>query len=146
MSTVASTIVTKRKRSRRTELVLLAATWVITASLYILASLGSHGAWPTNLTRFIGIMVGISLVLHVAIRFLAPSASQVLLPIATMLNGIGLVEIVRWNPPRASYQELWYAVSAVGAIAVLLIVRNARLLDRYPVSYTHLTLPTIYSV
>ncbi len=131
MSIVASATVTQRKRSRRTELVLLIASWAITAAFYVLASLGSHGAMPANLSRFLAFMVGVSLALHLAIRYLAPYASQILLPVATMLNGIGLVEIIRWNPPRASFQALWFAISAVAVVIVLVVVRNARDLDRY---------------
>jgi len=131
LSTVGSAAVTNRTRSRRTELVLLLASWAISTAFYVLASLGSHGAMPTNLYPFLGVMVGVSMGLHIAIRFLAPYSSQILLPIATMLNGIGFVEIVRWNPPRASYQALWFALSAVGVVIVLAVVRNARDLDRY---------------
>jgi len=131
LSTVDSRVVTKRKRSRRTELVLLLASWAITTAFYVLASLGSHGAMPTNLYRFLAVMIGISYGLHLGIRFLAPFSSQILLPIATMLNGIGFVEIVRWNPPRASYQALWFAISAVAVLVTLALVRRARDLDRY---------------
>ena len=34
-------------------------------------------------------------------RWLAPKANAVILPMAVLLNGIGYVVIVRWNPVRA---------------------------------------------
>jgi hypothetical protein len=54
-----------------------------------------------------------------------------LLPIATLLNGIGYVEIARWNPPYAKTQTLWFFVSAVGLALTLKFVRHVRDLDRY---------------
>ena len=44
-------------------------------------------------------VLGISLVAHLANRWLVPNANAVVLPIAALLNGIGYVVIARWNPP-----------------------------------------------
>jgi len=101
---------------------LLLGVWVIVAGFYVLASLGSHGAMPTNVYFFLAAMVGISLAMHLIVRWLAPKASQILLPVSALLNGIGFIEISRWNPPLASQQALWYAVSAI-AVAVTVAVR-----------------------
>ncbi len=119
------------RRGRSTELVLLVATWVIISGFFILASLGAQGHIPANATSYLAVMVGISLGLHLAIRFLAPHSSQILIPIATMLNGVGFVEIARWNPPLASLQAFWYGVSAIAVVVTLLLVRRARDLDRF---------------
>ena len=116
----------------------MAMAWFITTAFYVLASLGSQGHMPSRLWLFLTSIVVISLCMHVAIRRLAPNSSQVLLPIATLLNGIGYVEIARWNPPRAAYQAVWFLVSAVGLILVLALVRRIRDLDRY----RYLTLTT----
>ena len=123
--------VTKSSQSRRTELILLVAVWVVVSGFYVLASLGSQGVMPAHVYEFLGAMIGISVALHIAVRFLAPRSSQVLLPIAALLNGIGFVEISRWNPPLASQQALWFAVSALSVVAVLVIIRHTRDLDRY---------------
>jgi peptidoglycan glycosyltransferase len=124
--------------SRSTELGLMAMAWFITTAFYVLASLGSQGHMPSRLWLFLTSIVAVSLCMHVAIRILAPRSSQVLLPIATLLNGIGYVEIARWNPTRAAYQAVWFLVSAVGLIVVLALVRRIRDLDRY----RYLTLTT----
>ena len=116
----------------------MAMAWFITTAFYVLASLGSQGHMPSRLWLFLTSIVVISLCMHVAIRRLAPNSSQVLLPIATLLNGIGYVEIARWHPPRAAYQAVWFLVSAVGLILVLALVRRIRDLDRY----RYLTLTT----
>jgi peptidoglycan glycosyltransferase len=105
--------------------------WVIITSFYVLASLGSQGHMPHRLWVFLGAMVTISLAMHIAIRRYAPRSSQVLLPIATLLNGVGYVEIARWNTSQATYQSLWFLVSAIVVIATLKIVRHVKDLDRY---------------
>ncbi len=105
--------------------------WVIITSFYILASLGSQGHMPHRLWFFLAAMVTISLGMHIAIRHYAPRSSQVLLPIATLLNGIGYVEIARWNSSQATYQSLWFLVSAIVVIVTLKLVRHVKDLDRY---------------
>ena len=105
--------------------------WIITGAFYVLASLGSQGHMPDRLWAFLAGVIAISLGLHVAIRHYAPNASQVLLPIATLLNGIGYVEIARWNPTYASNQSLWFLISAVAVVITLKVVTRVRDLDRY---------------
>ncbi len=105
--------------------------WIVIASFYVLASLGAKGHLPTRLGVFLTFIVAISLALHFAIRFLAPNASQVLLPIATLLNGIGYVEIARWNPQAAGNQSLWVLLSAIALVITLTVVRHVKDLDRY---------------
>jgi cell division protein FtsW (lipid II flippase) len=105
--------------------------WIIIGSFYVLASLGAKGHLPARLGLFLTAIIAISLALHVFIRYLAPNASQVLLPIATLLNGVGYVEIARWNPQAAGNQALWYLISAGALVATLIFVRSVRDLDRY---------------
>jgi peptidoglycan glycosyltransferase len=105
--------------------------WIITSAFYALASLGSQGKMPPRFLWFLGGIVVISLLMHFAIQRWAPHSSEVLLPIATLLNGIGYVEIARWNPPFASEQSFWYLASAVGLVLTLIFVRHVRDLDRY---------------
>ncbi len=97
----------------------------------MLASLGSQGKMPDRFGWFLGGIVLISLLMHFAIQRYAPRASQILLPIATLLNGIGYVEIARWNPPFARDQAMWFLISAVGLTLTLKFVRHVRDLDRY---------------
>lgn len=123
---------TKRSHNLRlTELGLLALAWVITSAFYVLASLGSQGKMPARFGWFLGGIVLISLLMHFAVQRYAPRASEILLPIATLLNGIGYVEIARWNTPYAKTQTLWFFVSAVGLALTLKLVRHVRDLDRY---------------
>ena len=86
---------------------------------------------PPSFLFFLAGIVLISLLMHFAIARYAPNASEILLPIATLLNGIGYVEIARWDPPAARNQALWFLVSAVGLAVTLKVVRHVRDLDRY---------------
>ena len=104
---------------------------MIIAGFYVLASLGSQGTMPPHLYVFLSIFMGGSFGISLGIRFLAPQSSQILLPIATLLNGIGFVEITRWNPPLASQQTLWFIMSGIGVLVLLGVVRHVRDLDRY---------------
>ena len=105
--------------------------WFVVTAFYILMTLATKGHLPTSLDFFLAVLIAVSLAMHFAIRRYAPKASQVLLPVATLLNGIGYVEIARWNPPRAGYQALWFVVSAVIVILTLKFVKSVRDLDRY---------------
>ena len=105
--------------------------WIIVTSFYVLAFLGALGHTPPRLWLFLTVLVATSLSLHLAIRRLAPYSSQVLLPVATFLNGIGYVEIARWSPNAAGYQALWFLVSAIGVVVTLVLVKHVRDLDRY---------------
>jgi cell division protein FtsW (lipid II flippase) len=105
--------------------------WVVVTAFYILMTLATKGRLPARLDFFLAVLIAVSLAMHFAIRRYAPQASQVLLPVATLLNGIGYVEIARWNPPRAGYQALWFVVSAFIVILTLKFVKSVRDLDRY---------------
>ena len=121
----------ERAPYRSIELGLLLLSAIVVTSLYVLASLGANGKIPDRLWFFFVFVLGVSLFLHVSISRLAPFSSQVLLPIASLLNGIGYVEIARWNPPEAQDQARWVALSAVIFVLVLYFVRRIRDLDRY---------------
>ena len=114
-----------------TELGLMLLAWIMTSAFYALAWLGAQGRMPPGFTTFVGGLVAVSLVMHIAIVRLAPRASQILLPIAILLNGIGYVEIARWDPPLAHNQALWFVLSAVALGVTLAVVRHVRDVDRY---------------
>ena len=109
----------------------MVVAWVISTCFYIVMFLSTKGHLPTRLGVFLGVLITVSLLMHVAIRRYAPRASQVLLPIATLLNGIGYVEIARWNPKAAGYQAFWFVVSGVIVVLTLKFIKSIRDLDRY---------------
>ncbi len=123
--------VTGPKPKRRTELGLLVFASLLTTALYVIAELGAKSKIPPHIGPFLGILLGLSLVAHMANRWLAPQANAVILPLAALLNGIGYVIISRWNPPYAKAQAGWVAIGIALYIVTLLAVRYTRDLERY---------------
>jgi peptidoglycan glycosyltransferase len=86
---------------------------------------------------FLGIIVGLPLVAHVAVRRLAPQADGMLLPLASLLNGLGYVFIVRLDEARreprglAGLQSVWMILGIAAFVGTLMLVRDARKLERY---------------
>src|SRR5580704_2948880 len=123
--------VRRPKPKRRTELGLLIFGSLIVVATYVLASVGTTSKIPTNLGPFLGVMLGLALVAHVANRIYAPDANAVLLPIATLLNGLGYVMLARIGQNWAQAQAGWTAVGVGAYVVTLAVVRRSRDLDRY---------------
>jgi cell division protein FtsW (lipid II flippase) len=94
----------------------------------------------------VAILFTIFLGVHIAIRYLAPYADPVILPTVALINGIGVAFLRRLDlgavaPAQradlttftgiAFRQIQWTAAAAIGAVALLLIVRDHRSLSRY---------------
>ena len=118
---------------RRTELGLLILGALIVAAAYVLAEVGTTSKIPPHLGWFLGIVVGLGLVAHIANRFYAPDANPVLLPVVTLLNGLGYVMIARIGSPDAPAirQAAWTAIGVGAYVLTLMVVRRSRDLDRY---------------
>ncbi len=117
---------------RRTELGLLILSALIIVATYVLAVAGTTAKIPADLGPFLGIVLGLALAAHVANRVYAPDANPVLLPLVTLLNGLGYVMIARIGPPHfATAQAGWTAVGVGAYILTLMVVRRSRDLDRY---------------
>ena len=56
---------------RNTELGLVILAAMITGGLYALASLGNNASMPANFWPFLGVVLGLMLVAHIAVRRLA---------------------------------------------------------------------------
>jgi cell division protein FtsW (lipid II flippase) len=121
------------KPRRRTELGLLVFGSLLVTGLYILAEEGAKSRIPPHIGYFLAAIVGLALVAHLANRWLVPDANPVILPLAALLNGIGYVIIVRWNPnkPEPKEQAAWAAIGVLFYVLTLLIVRYSRDLERY---------------
>ena len=116
---------------RSTELGLVLLGGVVTAALYTLASLGRTASIPADIGPFLGVVLGLVVVAHIATRRLARSADGVLLPVAGLLNGVGYVFIARLDDDLAGLQAVWTAVGIAAFIATLVFVRRTRALEGY---------------
>jgi cell division protein FtsW (lipid II flippase) len=132
---------------RRTELVMLLFALAVVLLAYGAVGLGLRGKLPPGLPVDIIVFAVVMLGAHLAVRRLAPYADPLLLPLAALLNGLGLVMIYRLqesgrngNPglqvsdmPSSSTatQLLYTGVGIVALVAVLVLISEARVLQRY---------------
>ena len=119
------------KPRRRTELGLLVFGSLIVVAMYVVASVGTTSKIPANLGPFLGIVLALALAAHIANRVYAPDANAVVLPIVTLLNGLGYVMLARIGGHWAQAQAGWTAIGVGAYILTLAVVRRSRDLDRY---------------
>ncbi|GAB3487318.1 FtsW/RodA/SpoVE family cell cycle protein [Nocardiopsis coralliicola] len=126
----------RRKRARTFEAWLLFAAWAASVGGIALAGLQLDGALPPELGAFAAALAACAAVLHLTVRFAAPHADPVLLPLALLLNGVGLAAIYGLGGSaghaEAWRQLLWTGAAAAGCTAAVLAVRHPRRLQRYP--------------
>ena len=119
-------------RARRsTELSLVVMAGIITAGAYTLASLGEFAAIPARLVPFLGLLLGLLILAHLAVRWFARGADGTLLPLAAILHGIGFVMITRLDERLAGLQATWSIVAIAIFALTLLVVQRAPDLARY---------------
>jgi cell division protein FtsW (lipid II flippase) len=124
---------------RNVELVLLLFAIVVAEAAYAIVGLTVQGAVPQDWWLVGGGFALIVLAVHGVLRWRARYADPVILPIATVLNGLGLVMIHRLDLAHhfnkstslATRQLAWSAIGVACAIAVIIYVRDHRSLARY---------------
>ena len=91
-----STVTSFRPRTRRNvELALLLGAIAIVLLAYLNVGLAIDGKFPPDLVKYgFGLLV-LSVGFHLVLRWRASYADPLMLPIATLLNGLGLVMIHR---------------------------------------------------
>jgi cell division protein FtsW (lipid II flippase) len=136
-------------RARNLELVLLVIACGICGGAMVLVQLGTKGrVFDTSVLWTAASILGLALVMHVILRIVAKNADPFILPVALVLNGIGIAEIYRidihngvsgWAAIGVK-QIAWTLLAMVFAIATLLLVRNHRFLQRYRYIFMLLTI------
>lgn len=122
---------------RNTELFLLILALMIVVAAYANVGLAIDGKLPADMVSYGAGLAVLFLAAHVAVRRFAAYADPIMLPTAAFLNGLGLVLIHRLDLAReqgtgdAAAQLLWTAVGIGLFVAVLVVVRDHRLLQRY---------------
>ncbi len=136
MNTIVETIAPRTRRN--VELVLLLLAVGITLLAWVSVDVGVRETVPAQLLTVGGGLLGLVLVFHLVLRWRASYADPLLLPIATLLNGFGLVMIHRLDlaggrtgvDSDAGRQLVWTGLSVVIAAVVIVVVRDHRLLRR----------------
>ena len=122
---------------RLAELGLLILAIAVATSAYALVGLGVEDTIPANVYGYAGWLAALGLILHVVIWIKAKYADPVLVPIAVLLNGLGLAMIYRVDLGRDEYlgsgltQLIWMTLGVGLAIAVIFVVKDHRWLRRY---------------
>ena len=126
-------------RLRNIELALLLLACVINGAAMTLVQLGAQGEVDSSVLMLGGGLAVLVLGMHVALRFVAPQADPFILPIVTVLNGLGIAMIYRVDIAEQSTgwgaagirQIVWTGLAIALALAVILVIRNHRVLQRY---------------
>ncbi|MFJ7591594.1 FtsW/RodA/SpoVE family cell cycle protein [Streptomyces sp. NPDC097617] len=132
---------------RNTELLLLGFAVLIPMFAYANVGLAINGTLPPGMVLYglgLGALAGIA---HLVVRRYAKYADPLLLPLATLLNGLGLVLIWRLDQserlqtlakrafggfsPSAPRQMMYTALAIALFAAVLLILKDHRVLQRF---------------
>ncbi|MDR1798722.1 MAG: FtsW/RodA/SpoVE family cell cycle protein [Bifidobacteriaceae bacterium] len=129
------------RRGRWAELFLLLIALVLAFMAYAQVALAATGSLPADMTAYCGGFTGLVVAAHIVLRWRAPYADPVILPMAVVLNGMGLAMIYRLslryeatgsgNASIASRQLIWTIVGVVGAVVTVVLVRDHRTLRRY---------------
>ncbi|MFI8349167.1 FtsW/RodA/SpoVE family cell cycle protein [Streptomyces sp. NPDC085596] len=127
---------------RNTELALLIFAVVIPVFAYANVGLALNDQVPAGLLGYglgLGLLAGVA---HLAVRKFAPYADPLLLPLATLLNGLGLVCIWRLDQSKllqsigqaggkATNQLVYTALGIILFAVVLIFLKEHRTLQRY---------------
>ena len=127
------------RRRRGAELFLLVLALAVGVGAYASVGLGVEGAVPTDIVGYGGWLTGLIIAAHVVVRFVAPYADPVLLPVVAALNGLGLAVIHRLDlayeaadekSDFAQQQLTWMTLGVMLFIGTLIVLRDHRTLQR----------------
>jgi cell division protein FtsW (lipid II flippase) len=127
---------------RRTELIMLVFVFALVAFAFANVGFSLKGTLPSGLAEYMGAFIVIIVAAHLVMRRFAPYADPLLLPLAAVLNGLGIVMTYRLAaqgsllsaPMSSSATSIQILYSAIGIgcfVAVLALIREPRVLQRY---------------
>lgn len=127
----------RRRANSELRLLSLGFAVIIGAAALVAASKGDIA--PADLGLEAGILAVLGIGAHLVSRRLAPRADPVLLPLAFLLNGLGLVVIRRLAPDIPDRfgarlgitQSAWSAIGVIAFCTTLIVLRDHHVLDRY---------------
>jgi cell division protein FtsW (lipid II flippase) len=123
-------------KRRGVELSLLIGAVLIAVYGYVGVGLARSGAVPPDAAAYGAGLGLLALLAHLAVRCRAPYADPLLLPIAVLLNGLGLVLIYRLDletpaDHAAPTQLVWSTLGVALFTAVVVLLRDHRTLQGY---------------
>jgi len=134
-------------RRRRSELLMLGFAIILVLFAFANVGFSFKGSFPSGVLLYVVVFAITMLIAHLAVRRWTPYADPLLLPLAALLNGLGLVMLYRLqesgrngNPGNAiptiktnsvDIQLLWTLVGVGLFVGVLFFVKEMRVLQRY---------------
>jgi cell division protein FtsW (lipid II flippase) len=147
----AEVVIARKQPNRRgTELFLLIIAWGLGLLGTLLVGWATGEGTPQRLWITAVVVGALALTMHFVVRFTAPYADPLLLPVATLLTILGLIMIYRIDvavsrravlnnvdPPTPDvYSQLtWFTVAAILFIAVLVLLPDHRRLQRFTYTF-----------
>jgi cell division protein FtsW (lipid II flippase) len=119
---------------RNRELATLIAAGLIVTLGFASVYLAQQSTISSASVSYIAIFLGLYLVAHIVTRFQLPYADPYLLPLATLMTGIGVTLIYRLDPDLALRQGVWVALGLILFVAGVLLINDYRRLES--VKYT----------
>ena len=130
---------------RRSELLMLCFAFGVVIFGFANVGFGLTGGFPAGVLGYVLAYVIVMLGAHLAVRRWAPYADPLLLPLAALLNGIGIFFLYRLQQSRnipasytdtmtstsTLYQVVWTVIGIGLFIAVLILIKEPRILQRY---------------
>lgn len=128
-------IVFERLRMRRLELGLLILASLIVGVAVVNFEVSLNSNVTGNMLVLIGGFVTVFLTAHAVLCWKAPYADQIMLPVAAILNGLGLVMVYRLDAglstALAPRQVMWTFVGVALMVLVLVFLKDYNALSRY---------------
>lgn len=139
MSSVDVAAVPMTAKRRGAQLFMLAFAVAIIMAAYASVGIGIDGTVPAGMLTYGLGLGGLMLVAYLVLAKFAPWADPLILPLVTLVNGLGLVMIYRIEqaPPSfqtgasAAQQITWTAVGIVMFTVTLIVLRDHRMLQRF---------------
>lgn len=128
-------------RVRWVELALLIVAGAIVVGGFVLLSIVNHGRLVRADLRYPLVFIASTLILSLWAGRAAPRADQLILPVASLVSGIGIVLITRLDPGLGHRQVVWVLLGELGAAVLLVWPRLSTLrLYKYTFAFAGLML------
>ncbi|MEV4361790.1 FtsW/RodA/SpoVE family cell cycle protein [Nonomuraea sp. NPDC004186] len=135
MSEVADSPVPMPAKRRMAQLVMLALAVLIVMGAYANVGLAVDGKVPAGMLAYGLGLGGLMLAAYLVLAKFAPWADPLILPLVTLINGLGLVMIYRLEAAKmggasTTNQIMWTGLGVVMFSITLVVLRDHRMLQR----------------
>lgn len=126
------------KRGR--EFFALVISFCLTALSFLLVGLGRKGQIDVVGVQLAAYLAVIFLALHIVVRMKVPRSDQTILPLISLLCGLGAAMVYRIDPQLGNAQVTWIALGASAAALALVAIRRPEELKEYKYTFALLGL------